>query len=44
MEGVRNGWNLQGILQALGGCLLGVIMINTECFVWYNSDVSRQQQ
>lgn len=44
MKGVRNGWNLHRILQALGGCLLGVIMINTQCFVWCNRDVRQQQQ
>ncbi len=39
MESVRNGWNLHEILQALGVCLLGMIMINTESSVWYNGDV-----
>lgn len=37
MKGVRNVWNLHGILQALGGCLLGVIIINKQCIIWYNS-------
>ena len=44
MKGVRYGWNLHGILQALGGYLLGVIMIKTQCKMRYNSDVKQQQQ
>lgn len=44
MKGVRNGWNLLGILQALGGRLLGVIVINTQCFVRYNRDVRQRQE
>lgn len=34
-----------GILQALGGSLLGAMVINTECFLEeYDSDVQQQQQ
>lgn len=33
------------ILQALGWSLLGVMVINTECFLEeYDSDVQQQQQ
>lgn len=33
MKDVRNGWNLHGILEALGGCLLGGNIIITQWFV-----------
>lgn len=34
-----------GILQALGGSLLGAMVINTECFLEeYDSDVQQQQR